>query len=436
MEVRISLPERHRGQAQIVREAKRFNVLMCGRRFGKTSLGKDLAIEALLDGKKVGWFAPSYKVLDGAWKEIVEVAKHLPGFEKNEQKLWMRCATGGELEGWSLDSDDPARSRAYDLAIIDEAGMAPALEAAWNGCIRPTLADRRGKAWFFGTPKMRGDFTNLFAKGQMDDPEWMSWNKGMADNPFIARDEIDSLRRSLPPDDFLREVMGLPTDDGGNPFGFEAIAKCTRAGLPDASDPVFAPVVWGWDLARKHDWTVGIALDAMGNVVRLERWQGLPWGETVKRIWRLTAGLPAWVDATGVGDPVVERLIENGVDATPYLFSQKSKQDLMERLATVIQMGEVTFPKGVLTTELEAFEYHFSSGGTRYSAPANQHDDCVMALGLAVYGYDRVRPYVAPVPLLPNPARDNTRIESLIALEDDGEAGERFGWLTQLPSDW
>lgn len=118
-EVRIALPERHRGQAEIVGEARRFNVLMCGRRFGKTSLGKDLAIEALLDGKKVGWFAPSYKVLDGAWKEIVEVAKDLPGFEKNEQKLWMKCATGGELEGWSLDSDDPARSRSYDLAVID-----------------------------------------------------------------------------------------------------------------------------------------------------------------------------------------------------------------------------------------------------------------------------------------------------------------------------
>jgi len=433
--VKVSLPERHSGQSQIVQEAKRFNVLMCGRRFGKTSLGKDLAVEALLAGKRVGWCAPTYKILDGAWKELVEAVSALPDFEKNEQKLWMKVGTGGELEGWSLDTDDPARSRSYDLLIVDEAGLVSNLLGIWNGALRPTLADRRGTAWFFGTPKMRGDFTVLYNLGQGDDPEWKSWNRGMADNPFIHRSEIESLKRSLPEDDFRREVLGLPTDDGGNPFGYDAIVQCTAEKMPDAEHPDHRPVVWGWDLARKLDWTVGIALDFAGNVVRFERWQNLPWGETVKRIWQHTGDLPCWVDATGVGDPVVERLIEAGVDATPFLFTMKGKQDLMVRLSASIQMKEVTFPKGQITAELDAFQYHFTSTGTKYAAPEGQHDDCVMALALAVYGYDRVRPTVKATALLPPSQNQDPHLwEALV--ETDEETQDVIGYMTQLPEHW
>lgn len=40
----------------------------------------------------------------------------------------------------------------------------------------------------------------------------------------------------------------------------------------------------------------------------------------------------------------------------------------------------------MLTTELKRFEYQIPAlGGIRYSAPSGYHDDCVMALALAVY---------------------------------------------------
>lgn len=434
-EVTVLLPARHPGQEQIVLEAKRFNVLMCGRRFGKTALGKDIAVEALLDGKSVGWFSPTYKILDGAWRELVAVLDVMPGFTKNEQKLRAELPSGGLLECWSLDTDDPARSRAYDVIIVDEAGLVAGLSRIWNSALRSTLADRRGTAWFLGTPKMRGDLSALYAKGQSGDAEWMSWNKGMFDNPYIPPDEIESLRKSLPPDDYQREVLGLPTDDGGNPFGYDAIVACTRESMHDADHPDHQPVVWGWDLARAHDWTVGIALDFGGNVVRLERWQDIPWGETVKRIAFLTGTTEAWGDATGVGDPVIERLHDYGVPVNPYVFTSKGKQALMQRLAACIQMGEVTFPQGVIVSELDTFTYTINETGTKYSAPSGLHDDCVMALALALYGYDRVRPSVAPVALLADPTKDNVRWQALVQVEDDG-LGERFGFAAQLAEDW
>jgi hypothetical protein len=57
----------------------------------------------------------------------------------------------------------------------------------------------------------------------------------------------------------------------------------------------------------------------------------------------------------------------------------------MEGLAVAIQQKRIAIPKdGPLRVELESFEYEHTRTGVRYSAPTGEHDDCVMALALAV----------------------------------------------------
>jgi len=46
----------------------------------------------------------------------------------------------------------------------------------------------------------------------------------------------------------------------------------------------------------------------------------------------------------------------------------------------------VRYPQGVIVSELDVFAYEYTRTGVRYSAPDGMHDDCVMALALAVYG--------------------------------------------------
>ena len=69
-----------------------------------------------------------------------------------------------------------------------------------------------------------------------------------------------------------------------------------------------------------------------------------------------------------------------------YHFSSTSKQKLMEGLAVAIQSNEIQYPNGAIVSELDAFLFEYTRTGVRYSAPQGVHDDCVMALGLAVYG--------------------------------------------------
>jgi len=74
----------------------------------------------------------------------------------------------------------------------------------------------------------------------------------------------------------------------------------------------------------------------------------------------------------------------------------------MQRLVTAFQGQELTIPDGWLLAELEAFEFTYTSSGTRYEAPKGLHDDGVMALSLALHGWDRVQA-VPPDALLPLP---------------------------------
>jgi hypothetical protein len=200
----------------------------------------------------------------------------------------------------------------------------------------------------------------------------------------LDRSVVEQARRDLPPEIYQELYEARAADDSANPFGLDAI----REGITSLS---FAtPVAWGWDLARSIDWTVGIALDREGAVCRFERWQ-MPWLETISRIRSLTGSVPALVDSTGLGDPVVDALRRGGGSdhAAPnfqgFNFTATSKQQLMEGLAVAIQRGEIRFPDGAIVAELESFEFEHSRTGVRYSSPPGMHDDCVCALALALH---------------------------------------------------
>src|SRR5215510_1940831 len=65
---KFSLPALHSAQQQIIEEARRFNAVACGRRFGKTLLGIELTSIAK-EGWPVAWFSPTYKMLAETWRE-------------------------------------------------------------------------------------------------------------------------------------------------------------------------------------------------------------------------------------------------------------------------------------------------------------------------------------------------------------------------------
>ncbi len=71
-------------------------------------------------------------------------------------------------------------------------------------------------------------------------------------------------------------------------------------------------------------------------------------------------------------------------------MGQASKAALVNNLSLMFEQRQIVLPRPELwpegIDELEAFEYSVTdSGNVRTSAPSGIHDDCVIALALAVW---------------------------------------------------
>jgi hypothetical protein len=373
MEIEVTLSQPHRAQLQIISEAKRFNVLDCGRRFGKSKLAANILSENALEGNPGAYFAPTYKLLEGTFKDILTSLQWLISRKHDNQRI--ELITGGSIEFWSLENPLAGRSRKYKVAIIDEAAFNKNLWQSWTEAIRPTLTDLKGSAWFMSTPKGKNDFYKLWMRGQTGEQDWMSWQMPTLSNPHIDPTEIEAARRDLPELAFKQEYLAEFNDNVANPFGLEYIRICTGR-LSD--EPA---VCFGIDLAKSFDWTVIIGLDRFGNVCHFDRFQR-PWNETKEIIRRLPRAAIK-IDSTGVGDPITEDIQRDRIDVHSFKYTSTSKQQLMEGLAAAIHQRRVIFPDGVIKAELESFEYQMTGTGVKYTAPVGLHDDCVNALALA-----------------------------------------------------
>lgn len=293
---------------------------------------------------------------------------------------------------WFKSGDKPDSLYGEDVyaAVVDEASRLK--EGAWYA-VRSTLTATRGPVRIIGNVKGRKNWFYRMARRaeQMTDmPNGnMAYHKIVAHDAVragvLAQEEITDAEQQMPDHVFRELYLAEPSEDGGNPFGEAAIDRCTVGALYKG-----VPWVFGIDLAKSIDYTVVIGITREGYVCRFERWNKCPWEETEKRILSIIGTTPALVDSTGVGDPIVERLQKrtHAEQVTGFVFSTRSKQQLMEGLAAGIQSGNITYPDGEIVLELKQFEYEMVGKegrftGVRYSAPAGFHDDCVMALALA-----------------------------------------------------
>lgn len=216
-ELTIKLPKLHTSQEQVLTESKRFNVLKNGRRWGKTKLAMNLAIETMLEGFPVGYWTPTYKDLYEVWREMKETLKEVTTF-KNEQVNQIEIITKGKIDFWSMQDPDSGRGRKYKRAIIDEAEKSMYFKDCFDLTIRPTLVDYEGDAWILSTPKgKRTYFHELFERKTKFD-NWMSWQKGTIENPFIPKSEIEEARQQLDTFTFKQEFEGESIDHSAYPW--------------------------------------------------------------------------------------------------------------------------------------------------------------------------------------------------------------------------
>ena len=368
---------------------------MNGRRWGKSQLGIDVAIEVALQACPVGWFSPTYKMLGDVWRECTRLLQPVISRAVVQDKR-LELVTGGVIEMWSLEDPDAGRSRKYKRVVIDEAALVRHLEQAWTESIRPTLADYKGDAFFLSTPKGHNYFWSLHNLGlDPEAKEWACWQMPTTANPYIDPAEVDAARQNLPERAFLQEFMAEFIEDSGGVF--RNVQNSIDEGRT-ATDPkvIGRKHFLGVDLARTEDFTVLVVFDDKGRQCYLERFNQISWERQVGRIVDVAGIYDAevWMDTTGVGDPVYENTqgeaFRRGLDITieGYKFTATSKTALIDNLAMSIERGELgLMDNPTQTAELQAYQYDVTpSGNVRMTAPPGMHDDIVIALALAEWG--------------------------------------------------
>ena len=115
--VRIKRGKPHAAQLPIIRDARRFNVLVCGRRFGKTRLGVYMLAQASTMKHPCAWFAPTYKDILEVWREVNITLKPII-VRSNIQERRIELQDGGSIEFWSLENEDAGRGRDFLVGLL------------------------------------------------------------------------------------------------------------------------------------------------------------------------------------------------------------------------------------------------------------------------------------------------------------------------------
>jgi len=386
----IDLDKPHVNQKHIKNTARRFNVLNCGRRFGKTKLGEDLTFTPAVEkGLPVSWYSPNYKDMAEVWRDLKRIYAPLI-VDKSEVEKRLELITGGTIELWSLDNPDSSRGRKYCRIVVDEAAKVKKLEEAWTQTIRPTLADYQGDAYFLSTPKGLNYFHTLWSLAN-DRDDWMRWKYSTYDNPFIPTSEIDAMRDELPERVFSQEILAEFLEDGAYFQGVDQAAIITdkESYLAHQGHSIFMAVDW----AISNDYTVvTVGCRDCCKVVDWERFNQIDFTYQRERLYQMAKRWPQLLgclpERNSIGQPNIEIIrnrvpVMTGPDGKPgFNTSATTKPELIQRLASAFEHEGFKVPK-VAADELRVYEVEMTmTNKLRFGAPEGLHDDWVISLAL------------------------------------------------------
>ena len=408
----------HPGQQRVHDVDAKIKVLEIGRRWGKSRFALwelirryveslEIKVESHLIPPFHAWIVtPNFPQARQIWNEMIAfLPAEFISPAGIKQDSWLMHLKGSEKRTWgqvevkSAHDPDSLQTAGLDFLWISEAQDIS--DKAFEKLL-PTLRspERLGYGIFEGIPALYPDhwFRRAFVAGERGERGFSSFKATSFENPLLNAEqkaEIESDKELLPERVWRRMYLAEFSDSAG---------YFTNIDANIAGDPMQGPVpgaryIAGLDLGRKLDPSVMVIMDAAERkMVHYHGWDdGTEWVAQREHVIRL---VEEWgieqicIDATGIGDVFMSELIEAGVPVSPYIFSQSSREHLLQQLVVALERQTISFfNEKRLLRQLRAFQYRKLPGG-RYKAeaPPGEHDDAVFALALALEVADSSRP--------------------------------------------
>jgi len=187
--------------------AKRWGVVVCHRRFGKTVWAINHILRAALmcekNNPRLAYMAPTYRQAKNvAWDYIKEYAGRIPGVRFHETELRCDLPTGARISLLGAENPDSLRGIYLDGCVMDEVADMP--ENVFPEVLRPALSDRKGFCIFLGTPKGHNAFYEKYEEAVAND-DWLAAVYKASETGILDQEELDAAKVMMSSDQYAQE---------------------------------------------------------------------------------------------------------------------------------------------------------------------------------------------------------------------------------------
>lgn len=289
----------------------------------------------------------------------------------------------------------------YDLFIFDEVAFETNPEYVVEEVIMMRLADREGRLDLVSTPNGKNWFYRRSQEIIASKRPGYFQSGDSRHNPHISKDYLDERVQYFSAERLKQNILGQFVDSGGEILRGTYVDRALAASEKWNEEPVNgAPYyISGWDLARKQTATVGITLEVTGSVVRvvaLERLRLFDWVVVIEKIKKRQQCFPGRlvVDATGLGDVVVEQLRQYRPE--PVIFTPAIKAELLTNVELFHAQTRIAYDRWELP-DGPGRTWSLEDELRQARWDHNNECDALMALALALWPLRRqAEPLIQP----------------------------------------
>ena len=367
-----------------------FYTMVCGRQIGKTLLLINMLLYYGINRPKstLLWVSPYYSMAIKVLSQIIDAIEQSKIVkEANKSEKIITLVNGTRIYFRSAEKPETIRGLSVDYCFIDEAQDID--DDAFNKAILPTLTAKGKKCLIAGTPKSKNWFYSYYQKG--GEEGYNSYTAPSSISPYVSKEFLEEQRLSLPPAIYEQEFEAMWQGGDGEVFtNIDGVCILNEWYKWDRT-----PTIGALDVGTRQDYSVLTIMDTNGRVLYIWRQRGLEYSDIVNKVVYLCKQYNStiYVEANGVGDPVVEMVKKQYKSTHPFITTNSSKENIIRRLISDISDMNLELPSvslfEPLYKELQMFQYKFlPSGKISYQAMSGAHDDCVMSL--AICNWNRV----------------------------------------------
>lgn len=367
-------------------------VLVWSRQSGKSVFAEIMLIENLLKKNKFSaYISPTFQLGRKVYKEIVNLLDGKGIIKKaNSSTLTIETITNSTLQFYSVESYTAIRGTTVNgVLICDEAAYYPDVlpngENIWGNVIMPITKARQPLTILISTPcGKQGFFYDFYLRALNGEDGIKYLERTIYDDNLVDKEQIEEIKRSIPPKAFEQEFMCKFLDSSLTFFqGFE---NCFVKDMQYSGTKEWI----GVDLSGDGtDETIVTKVNDNNQVIQYKIEGTLDQKyRKIADIINQTNPVASYIENNGLGAPMIneiKKLVKRKSNIYEWNTSNSSKEEIISYLAVKVANKELYFNDSELYSQFGTFICKISkTKKLTFAAQEGKKDDRVMSLAIAL----------------------------------------------------